>query len=115
MYALYLEYRGMRVLTASTADAAFALAVEHQPDVVITDFLLPGTATGADLCRLLHNDERTAHIPALLMTGSTRKADAEAALGAGCADIRIKPYLPDEMAADIQDLIVRSRSERMAG
>ena len=115
MYALYLEYRGMRVLTATSAAEAFALALEHLPDVVITDFLLPGQLTGADLCRMLHHDERTAHIPALLVTGSTRKADAEAAMGAGCADIRIKPYLPDEMVSDIGDLIVRSRGQRMAG
>jgi CheY-like chemotaxis protein len=115
MYALYLEYRGMRVLTATSADEAFALALEHLPDVVITDFVLAGGVTGADLCRLLHNDERTAHIPALLVTGSTRKADAEAALGAGCADIRIKPYLPDDMVTDVLQLLPRSRGERMVG
>jgi two-component system, cell cycle response regulator DivK len=115
MYALYLDFCGMRVITASTVDAAFSSAVEQQPHVVITDFILNGVATGADLCKRLHDDERTAHIPTLLVTGSTRKRDAEAATGAGCAEIRIKPYLPDALVNDIRELIARPRNERLAG
>ena len=115
MYALYLDFCGMGVLTASSVDAAFALALEHKPDIVVTDFLMRGLGNGADLCRRLHGDERTAHIPALLMTGSTRKADAEAALGAGCAAIRIKPYLPDALVDDIREIIRRPKNERLAG
>jgi CheY-like chemotaxis protein len=115
MYALFLDYSGMRVLTASSVDAAFGIALEHQPDIVVTDFLLQGSANGADLCRRLHDDERTAHIPSLLVTGSTRKADAEAALGAGCAEVRIKPYLPDSLVSDIHEIIARPRGERLAG
>jgi CheY-like chemotaxis protein len=115
MYALYLGYCGLGVLTAATVDAAFALALEHQPDIVVSDFLLRGSANGADLCKRLHGDERTAHIPALLVTGSTRKADAEAALVAGCAAIRLKPYLPDALVEDIREIIARPKNERLAG
>jgi two-component system cell cycle response regulator DivK len=115
MYALFLDFSGMRVLTAASVDAAFGLAVEYQPDIVVTDFVLQGIATGADLCKRLHDDERTAHIPALLLTGSTRKQDAEAAIGAGCSEIRIKPYLPDALVSDILEIIARPRNERLAG
>jgi hypothetical protein len=48
------------------------------------------------------------------MTGSTRKADAEAVLGAGCADIRIKPYLPHELIEDIKRLMDSQAGERMS-
>ena len=115
MYALFMEFSGLRVLTAGNVDAAVHLAVEHQPDVVVTDFLLGGAGTGADLCRRLHEDERTAHIPAVLVTGSARKSDTEDALRAGCAEIRIKPYLPDALLNDIQRIVTGRRGAPMNG
>ena len=115
MYRIALEHYGAAVKVAGNAAAAFAMAVEWLPHVVMTDFLLRGGPTGADLCAQLHGDPRTAHIPALVMTGSTRKGDAEKVLGAGCADLRIKPYLPDDMVADVLRLATPSAAhERTA-
>jgi two-component system phosphate regulon response regulator PhoB len=104
MYRFALEHDGASVQVAGSAAAAFAIAVDWLPQVVITDFLLSDGPTGADLCARLRAHSRTAHIPALVMTGSTRKGDAEKVLGAGCADLRIKPYLPDDMLADVHRL-----------
>ena len=109
MYRMALEYDGAAVPVAASAAAAFAIAVEWVPDVVVTDFLLGGGATGAELCAQLRAHSRTNHIPALVMTGSTRKVDAESVLGAGCATIRIKPYLPDDLAGDVLRLAGASR------
>ena len=108
MYAMYLDFSGMEVLTATSADNAFTLAIEHQPDIVVTDFMLPGRDNGTDLCRRLRQEPRTAHIPSLLVTGSSRTADTTAAIDAGCADVRIKPYLPDTLVADIREIIART-------
>lgn len=104
MYMLSLEFAGASVRAATDADAGFDIAVEWQPDVIVTDFLLRGGPNGAELCRRIHAHPRTRHIPTLVMTGSTRKADAEAILGAGCADIRIKPYLLEMLSADVRRL-----------
>jgi two-component system, cell cycle response regulator DivK len=108
MYAMYLDFCGMGVLTATTVDSAFTLALEHQPDIVVTDFMLRGPESGTDLCRKLRQEPRTAHIPALLVTGSSRTADTDAARHAGCADVRIKPYLPDTLVADIREIIAKT-------
>ena len=108
MYAMYLDFCGMGVLTATSVDNAFALALEHQPDIVVTDFMLPGPESGTDLCRRLRQDPRTAHIPSLLVTGSSRTSDTNAAIDAGCSDVRIKPYLPDTLVADIREIIAKT-------
>lgn len=113
MYAMFLDLEGFAVMTAATADSAFDIAVAHQPRVVVTDLLLPGGPTGADLCRRLHDDWRTAHIPALLLTGSSRDRDVAGALEAGCAAIRIKPHLPESLLSDIREMI--GRGERHLG
>jgi CheY-like chemotaxis protein len=101
MYALFLGNSGFRVITAGDVDTALEQALTQSPSVIVTDFFLNGGSTGADLCRRLKQHERTAHVPALLVTGSTRKADAEEALGAGCAQIRIKPYNLDHLLRDV--------------
>ena len=101
MYALFLGNSGFRVITAGDVESALEQAVTNPPSVIVTDFFLNGAGTGADLCRRLKEDDRTAHVPALVVTGSTRKADAEAALGAGCAQIRIKPYNLDNLLRDV--------------
>lgn len=104
MYVAGLQSAGIEVREATDVEAAFAMALEWRPDVIVTDFLLRGGPDGAALCRRIHEDPRTRHIPTLVMTGSTRKGDAEAILGAGCADIRLKPYLPDALVADVRRL-----------
>ena len=108
MYAMFLDAEGLDVIVASDAGSAFELAVTRQPGAVVTDLFLPGAATGADLCRRLHGDARTAHIPALLLTGTSRTEDVEDALQAGCAEVRIKPHLPDALLRDILDLLGRA-------
>jgi two-component system cell cycle response regulator len=109
MYAIGLGYAGIDVHSAQDAAAAFDLAVARRPDVIVTDFTLRGADNGAALCRRLHADARTADIPVLVVTGSTRPADAEALRGAGCADIRTKPYLPDALISDVEYLVARGR------
>ena len=112
MYAMVLGFAGIGVHVAEHASAAFDLAVALRPDVIVTDFTLRGPGDGSALCRRLHADARTADIPVLVVTGSTRPADAEALTSAGCADIRIKPYLPDAVVADVERLVSNARQQR---
>jgi len=114
MYAMVLGFAGFDVHAVGDASAAFELAVARHPDVIVTDFTLRGPDNGAALCRRLHADARTADIPVLVVTGSTRPADAEALRGAGCAEIRTKPYLPDALIVDVEYLVSRSRQGRPA-
>jgi two-component system cell cycle response regulator DivK len=115
MYALFLTVSGVDVIEANAVDPAIELARDRQPDVVVTDLLFGGSGTGSDLCRLLRQDERTAHIPALVLTGWSGTADEEAATLAGCVGVRTKPYLPDALLNDIRDILGRAQGERLAG
>ena len=85
MYAMVLGFAGIDVHVAERASPAFDLAVALRPDVIVTDFTLRGPDDGSALCRRLNADARTADIPVLVVTGSTRPADAEALTSAGCA------------------------------
>jgi DNA-binding response OmpR family regulator len=105
MYCTWLEHVGFEVFDAEDAETAFVHAVHHQPRVVVTDHALRGGPTGAQLCERLKDDPRTEHIRTLLMTGSAERRTVEGALTMGCAAVRLKPYLPDAMLADIEAII----------
>ena len=104
MYADSLTFAGFRVLTAANAEGGFEVATTARPAVVVTDFRLPG-ASGAELCNRLKRDDRTAKVPTLLVTASSQRSDVENALAHGCAIVRLKPYLPDDLARDVRALI----------
>ena len=104
MYADSLTFAGFRVLTAENAEGGFEVATRAHPAVVVTDFRLPG-ASGAELCNRLKRDDRTANVPTVLVTALSQRADVETALANGCAIVRLKPYLPDQLARDVRALI----------
>ena len=105
MYSSWLEFAGFEVFSADNAESGFDFAVTHQPRVVVTDHVLKQGSTGAELCRRLKSDVRTEHIPTVLMTGVAERKTAEGALDAGCAVVRLKPYLPDAMLADLKAIL----------
>lgn len=64
-----LREHGFDVVDLATAAEAAELAINAQPDIVVTDLWMPGIS-GLQLCRLLRSDPATAHVPVVLLTGS---------------------------------------------
>jgi CheY-like chemotaxis protein len=55
------------------------MAVEHRPDAIILDLMMPGM-TGFDVVRRLREDPHAHHIPILILTAKDLTADERAAL-----------------------------------
>lgn len=64
--ALFAE-EGYRVVTANDAESAVAVAVADRPDVIVTDYMMPGV-DGAELCRRLKSNLTTVRIPVVMLT-----------------------------------------------
>ncbi|MDX2279777.1 MAG: ATP-binding protein [Saprospiraceae bacterium] len=79
------------------------------PDMVISDIMMD-VLNGLELCEMLKNDERTSHIPVILLTA---KADVEskiAGLKKGADAYITKPFHQSELGATIEGLLeVRSK------
>ena len=104
MYRDSLTFAGFDVATAADAEGGYRLATTLLPSLVVTDFRLPG-GSGADLCNRLKHHEPTEKIPTLLVTASSQRRDVEKALADGCAIVRMKPYLPDELERDVRAIL----------
>lgn len=66
---IILEAEGYRVLTALNGKAAESVAEVDQPDLIVTDWMMPGV-DGVALCRWLKADMATAAIPVIMLSAA---------------------------------------------
>ena len=88
---------GFEIVTAMSGDEAYAKAQEHNPDIVVSDVLMPHTS-GLDLCKKLKESARFADMPVILVTALYKGKDYEQmAKSYGADAVMSKPYEPTEL------------------
>ena len=111
LYAEWLHEAGLRVQTATTAEAALKLA--PAADVVITESRLPGPVDGFALIKQLRSIATTGHVPIVVVSASGTFAEARART-AGCDVFLAKPCLPAQLYRELRRLDRRRRGARVA-
>lgn len=93
-----------RVSTAATGVKGYETALQMIPDLIISDIKLP-ELSGIEICKRLKNDEKTSHIPIILLTGyATRESKLEG-LSQGADVYMTKPFNISELEAHIRNLL----------
>jgi DNA-binding response OmpR family regulator/signal transduction histidine kinase len=106
-YALEKDYR---LITANGGEDGIRKAIEHIPDIVISEIAVPGK-NGLELCSTLKADERTSHIPVILMSATaTSVQNRIAGLASGASTCLIKPFHQTELVFYLNNLLDAKRS-----
>ena len=106
MLSLALEAADYNVLVAENAQQAHATIIDRHPDLVLLDWMMPGT-TGLELLRRLKRDELTAKIPVIMLTAKTEEDSKISGLDAGADDYISKPFSPRELMSRVKAVLRR--------
>ena len=93
-----------RVLEAKDGAERLSVARAEQPDLVLSDVMMPGT-DGFALLDALREDERLRQIPVLLLTARASEADRVEGLTRGADGYLVKPFSAEELQARVGGLI----------
>ena len=108
-YSLELQYR---VKLAVNGNEAWEMMQEELPDLVISDVMMP-QMDGNELCRLIKQDKRIAHIPVILLTARQNTEAKLEGLQTGADDYVTKPFNMTILVLRIRKLIELSRYHRV--
>ena len=101
------EYEPAHAGDAREAQAAIA---ERVPDLILLDWMLPGTS-GLELARRWRKDALTRDIPIIMLTARGEENDRVGGLEAGVDDYVVKPFSARELLARIRAVLRRSRDD----
>ena len=102
---LSLKFRnlGDQIFTACDGEEGFAAACKELPDLIISDYQMPGM-TGLQMATRLHQNQATAHIPVILLTARAHRLEPGQLQQTGIRHVLDKPFSVREVIARAAEL-----------
>lgn len=111
LLALNITQAGHNAMRALSVEHAQDLLRETMPDLILLDWMLPGT-NGLEFARKLKADNLTKSIPIIMLTARGDEYDKVRGLEVGADDYVTKPFSPRELNARIK-AVLRRRAPQM--
>ena len=102
-----LDVAGFKCIQAANAQEAHSKIIDYRPDLVLLDWMMPGT-TGIELVRRLKRDELTATVPIIMLTAKVTEDNMVQGLEVGADDYVTKPFSPRALIARIKSVLRRT-------
>ncbi|MBW4501405.1 MAG: response regulator [Scytonema hyalinum WJT4-NPBG1] len=101
----YLEESGYNVIQATGAKEALEKAQLQNPDVIVTDVVMPGMS-GFELCRSLKRNPATQKVPIVICSSKNQEIDRLWAMRQGADAYVTKPYTRDQLLRAIKSVVI---------
>jgi len=110
MVAYALRKGEFEPVTAGDGREAQAAIAERVPDLILLDWMLPGSS-GLELARRWRRESLTREVPIIMLTARGEENDRVGGLEAGVDDYVVKPFSARELLARIRAVMRRSRDD----
>jgi twitching motility two-component system response regulator PilH len=97
----YLQESGYSVIGTISAKDALDRAIEQQPDVIITDVVMPGMS-GFELCRSLRRHPATEKVPIIICTSKSQQIDRLWGMKQGADVYLTKPFTREQLVRAVK-------------
>jgi len=103
---IHLKDLGCTTLTARQGDSGLRMAVEHEPDLVILDVMLP-EMDGIEVCQKIRANN--VQSPIMMLTSKSEEIDKVLGLEVGADDYLTKPFSVREFIARVKAIFRRQK------
>lgn len=111
---LNLHKEGYQAVLVESGEAALKHVARHDVSLVVLDLMLPGI-DGQEVCRRLKWDDRTRHIPIVMLTARGEESDIVSGLELGADDYIVKPFSAKVLVARIRKALRRELEHSVQG
>ena len=106
-----LIQEGYEVITSYDGNDGIQKAYSNMPDLILLDVMMPDIS-GFEVCKILVNDDKTKHIPIILVTAKAGAEDTKEGLEAGAFDYIKKPFNRVELLARVKSALKLSDANK---
>ena len=110
LLAFNLEKEGYAATCLHDGKLGLEHACADLPDLILLDLMLPGLL-GTEVCKALRKDQRTAHIPIIMITAKGDEIDRVVGFEVGADDYIVKPFSMREVALRVKAVMRRFEHE----
>jgi DNA-binding response OmpR family regulator len=111
-YLRLILHEKFRILSAENGDDGIQQALDHIPDLIISDVMMPGK-DGFEVCRALKKDFRTCHIPIVLLSARADRASRIAGLEQGADAYLTNPFHKKELLLCLHNQLIQREKLRI--
>ncbi|MBS4098088.1 MAG: EAL domain-containing protein [Sulfuricella sp.] len=107
--AMMLRVEGYQVLSAENGQVGLDVARAEQPDLILSDVMMP-VLDGHGVLRALREKPETASIPFVFLTALADRSDFRTGMNLGADDYLVKPFSRNEVLETVQARLHRQES-----
>ena len=110
LIAFTLRFAGFDVALAKNGAEAVDMVEVQDPDLIILDVRMP-KMTGYEACRKIKENPKTKGTPVMILSAKGQEVEIQQGLESGADEYILKPFVPDELVAQVKGILKRMRIE----
>lgn len=109
LYEFALIKEGFEVITCTNGEDGIALAIEHKPDLILLDILMP-KVDGFSMLKEIKNLPDTKKIPVIIFSNLSQKEEIEKGFKLGAEDYIVKTSVtPEELIRKVKEFLKKRK------